>query len=105
MLASLYELPNVEGHLSQEEAVAYSQKIGLSPLHVKPLEEAKHIFSHVEWHMIGYAVRVDELEKSCTEKMIFVHPEEVEAEYPIPAAFEKYAKYVNVILGQEKYEK
>ncbi len=105
LLASLYELPNVEGHLSQEEAVAYSQKIGLAPLHVKALDEAKHIFSHVEWHMIGYVVRVDELEKSCTEKMLFVHPEEVEAEYPIPAAFEKYAKYVNVILGQEKYEK
>ena len=28
----------------------------------------------------------------------------VEKEYPIPAAFEKYAKCVNVILGQEKYE-
>ena len=55
--------------------------------------------------MIGYAIRVDELEKSCTESMLFVHPEEVEKEYPIPAAFEKYANYVNVILGQEKYDK
>ena len=54
--------------------------------------------------MIGYAIKVDELEKACTEKMLFIHPEEVEKEYPIPAAFEKYAKCVNVILGQEKYE-
>ncbi len=104
LLASLYELPNVEGHLTQEEALEYSRKIGLSPLHIKELGEAKHIFSHVEWHMIGYAIKVDELEKSCTEKMLFIHPEEVEKEYPIPAAFEKYAKCVNVILGQEKYE-
>ncbi|MBQ8804588.1 MAG: DNA/RNA nuclease SfsA [Tyzzerella sp.] len=104
LLAGLYELPNIEGHLTQEGAIAYSQKIGLAPLHIKPLEEAKHIFSHVEWQMIGYAIRVDELEKSCTEKMLFVHPEEVENEYPIPAAFEKYAKCVNVKLGQEKYE-
>ena len=63
------------------------------PIHIKELAAAKHIFSHVEWHMIGYAIRVDELEKSCTEKMIFVHPEEVEADYPIPAAFEKYANF------------
>ena len=54
--------------------------------------------------MIGYAVRVDELEKSCTEKMLFIHPDEIESDFPIPAAFEKYAKYVNVIVGQEKYE-
>ena len=104
LLASLYELPNVEGHLTEEEALEYSKKIGLAPLHIKELGEAKHIFSHVEWHMIGYAIKVDELEKSCTEKMLFIHPEEVEKEYPIPAAFEKYAKCVNVILGQEKYE-
>ena len=104
LLASLYELPNVEGHLTEKEALEYSQKIGLAPLHIKKLGEAKHIFSHVEWHMIGYAIKVDELEKSCTEKMLFIHPEEVENEYPIPAAFEKYAKCVNVILGQEKYE-
>ena len=104
LLAKLYELPNVEGHLTEKEALEYSQKIGLAPLHIKELGEAKHIFSHVEWHMIGYAIKVDELEKSCTEKMLFIHPEEVEKEYPIPAAFEKYAKCVNVILGQEKYE-
>lgn len=104
LLAGLYELPNVEGHLTQEEALSYSREIGLAPLHIKALEEAKHIFSHVEWQMTGYVIRVDELEKSCTEKMLFVHPEEVENEYPIPAAFEKYAKCVNVKLGQEKYE-
>ena len=104
LLAKLYELPNVEGHLTEKEALEYSQKIGLAPLHIKELGEAKHIFSHVEWHMIGYAIKVDELEKACTEKMLFIHPEEVENEYPIPAAFEKYAKCVNVILGQEKYE-
>ncbi len=104
LLAGLYELPNVEGHLTMEQALAYSKSIGLAPLHIEELGEAKHIFSHVEWHMVGYRVRVDELEKSCSERMLFVHPEEVEKEFPIPAAFEKYVKYVNVKIGQEKYE-
>ena len=104
LLAGLYELPNVEGHLSEEEAVLYSKEIGLAPIRIQKLGEGKHIFSHVEWHMIGYKIRVDELEKANTKKLLFVHPEEIQAEYPIPAAFETYTKQIQIKLGQEKYE-
>ena len=92
LLAGLYELPNVEGHLTMEEAAAYSKAIGLMPVRIKALPAAKHIFSHVEWHMIGYAVRVDELEKTEQKDFLFIHPEEIEARYPIPSAFEKYMR-------------
>lgn len=105
LLAGLYELPNVKGHLTQEEALTYSRQIGLAPIHIQELGVAKHIFSHVEWQMIGYSIRVDELEKSCTEDMLFIHPEQVEQEFPIPAAFEKYTRYVNVRIGQDRYQK
>ena len=104
LLAGLYELPNVEGHLTEDEALAYCKQIGLSPLRIQKLEDGKHIFSHVEWQMIGYRIRVDELEKSCREKMLFIHPEEIQAEYPIPAAFETYVKYMEIKLGQDKYK-
>lgn len=104
LLAWLYELPNVEGHLTEDEALAYCKQIGLSPLRIQKLEDGKHIFSHVEWQMIGYRIRVDELEKSCREKMLFIHPEEIQAEYPIPAAFETYVKYMEIKLGQDKYK-
>lgn len=104
LLAGLYELPNVPGHLTEDDAIAYSRQIGLSPLHIQKLDGAKHIFSHVEWHMKGYRIRVDELENSCAEKMIFIRPEEIERGYPIPAAFEAYAKQMAIKLGQGKYE-
>lgn len=104
LLAGLYELPNVLGHLTIKEVVAYSKSIGLSPIRVELLAPAKHIFSHVEWQMTGYIVRVDELEKACTEKMLFIHPQEVEKTYPIPTAFEGYTDYINIKLGQEKYQ-
>ena len=93
LLAGLYELPNLEGHLTQEEVIAYSKEIGLAPIRVRKLEPAKHIFSHVEWQMVGYQVQVDELEKACTAEMIFARPEEIQKRYPIPAAFEKYIRY------------
>ena len=95
LLAGLYEYPNVEGHLSMDEVNAYSKSIGLHPIHMKELEKAKHIFSHIEWHMIGYLVRVDELEKACKEKMLFIHPDEIEKVYPIPSAFEAYSGVQN----------
>lgn len=64
LLAGLYELPNINKKLDAKEALEYSKKIGLQPIRIKELGTAKHIFSHVEWHMTGFAVRVDELELS-----------------------------------------
>ena len=90
LLAGLYELPNVEGHLTRKEVIEYGKMIGLTPIRVKKLVSAKHIFSHVEWHMIGYEVLVDELEKNCSEKMIFAGREEIDQKYSIPSAFEAY---------------
>lgn len=90
LLAGLYELPNVLGHLSRKEVENYCKEIGLLPIRIKKLPAAKHIFSHVEWHMIGYDIRVDELEKTNKKEFLFIHPGEIEKTYPIPAAFEMY---------------
>ena len=93
LLAGLYELPNVEGHLTRKAVIEYGKSIGLTPVRVKKLAAAKHIFSHVEWHMIGYEVLVDELEKNCSEKMIFAGREEINEKYSIPSAFEAYMEW------------
>lgn len=90
LLAGLYELPNVPGHLSRKEVENYCKEIGLLPIRIKKLPAAKHIFSHVEWHMIGYDIKVDELEKTNKKEFLFIHPGEIEKTYPIPAAFEMY---------------
>lgn len=97
LLAGLYEFPNVEGKLSMEAVTEYSKKIGLMPVRVQELPEAKHIFSHIEWHMTGYEVIVDELEKTNEKGFLFIHPEEIRKEYSIPSAFEKYTAYAGII--------
>ena len=66
LLAGLYELPNLEGQADEEEAIAFARERGLQPLRVEPLPEAKHIFSHVEWHMTGYLFRLTKITE--TEK-------------------------------------
>lgn len=96
LLAGLYEFPNEEGKLTQKEVTAYSKEIGLMPVRVKKLESAKHIFSHVEWHMTGYEVIVDELEKTNKKEFRFIHPEEIGQRYPLPSAFETYIRYAGI---------
>ena len=102
LLSGLYELPNELGHLDDDEVIAYCKQIGLSPLRLKKLGTGKHIFSHIEWHMQGYAIQLDELAVQEAEGVIFLLPEEVENNYPIPSAFEAYTKFLDIKLGPEK---
>ena len=85
---SYTHLPNVEGHLKEEEVITYLKKMGLSPIRLKKLEDSRHIFSHIEWHMTGYAVQIDETEQEY-QNMLFVDVKETEEQYPIPAAFSR----------------
>lgn len=93
LLAGLYEPLNLPGYLTEEEALAKVEELGLLPLRIRPLEDAKHIFSHVEWRMKGYQVRVAALEETRKGQFLFVHPKESSSSYAIPSAFDAYAKY------------
>lgn len=104
LLAGLYELPNLTGYLSEKETLDQVRRWGLSPLRILPLAGAKHIFSHVEWRMTGYAVSLEETEHMDQDGLFFIDSEETEEKYPIPAVFAAYAKYMDIALGQEKYE-
>ena len=102
LLAGLYEFPNVEGYLDQKEVIEYAKTLGLAPIRVKQLGNAKHIFSHVEWHMRGYEILVDELEKSMTGDVIFAGRRDLEEKYPMPSAFEAFT---SLIMGKRKDKK
>ena len=56
LLAGLYEFYKQEGHCSEKEALEAVESLGLRPIRIKALGEAKHIFTHKEWEMIGYEV-------------------------------------------------
>lgn len=104
LLAGLYEFPNEPGTLTEDEALRAVQDMHLHPMRIQRLEEAKHIFSHVEWHMQGYMVEVDSLTRE-EAGLLFVEAAHSEETYPIPAAFAAYTKYMNIRLGNERFEK
>ena len=104
LLAGLYEFPWIEGKLSEAQV---REKLGEELLSLKKLPAAKHIFTHKEWHMKGFMIRVDELEPKSQGKdsldWLYIEPEETRERYPIPSAFAAYSQSLNIRLGNEKY--
>ena len=89
--------------------MAYLAENGLKALRIQPLEDARHIFTHREWHMRGYLVRVDELEPGKgtgeAEDWLYIEPEEARERFPIPSAFAAYAKYMGLNKAGQEEEK
>lgn len=100
LLEGLYEFPNTSGHLTEDEALNLVREMSFTPIRIQKLESSKHIFSHKEWHMIGYMIRIDELDenKNKEKENIYVNLNEIEEKYPIPTAFQAYRKYLGEIL-------
>ena len=88
LLAGLWEFPSHNGQLSPLQAMEQAGQFGCYPSDLSELGKAKHIFTHVEWHMTGYRI-------SCGKAaagFLWASADEIRARYPIPAAFRTYQK-------------
>ena len=85
LLAGLWELPNVPGHLSPEEAVALAERWGVRPREVLYETRKTHVFTHVEWDMVCYALDCRE----AAEGFVWADTAARSAEYALPTAFRK----------------
>ena len=99
LLAGLYEFPNdllAPEKLTKKQVAELSQKAldrflsdnGLTPVSVFPLPAAKHIFSHVEWHMTGWDIEVERF-AHLPSPLFACHLSEVDR-YSIPNAFDAF---------------
>lgn len=91
LLAGLYELPNVEGHLKPEElAKAFCLQMDDIDI-IERLPDARHIFSHVEWHMAGYRIL---LARPLPAACLTVPKTQVNTSYALPKAFGRYTMLI-----------
>ncbi len=88
LLSSLFEFYNIEGHLSEAECKHFFIQQGIQADSIRPLPKAKHIFTHLEWHMQGYHVSLRE--KPQCETFVWAKKEEIQKIYSIPSAFKTY---------------
>ena len=96
LLAGLYEFPGAEGFLTQEQAVDAVRALGFDPVRAVPLPAGKHIFTHIEWHMEAWEVRVSgfpaELPAEKRDSAILVTKEEL-SQFAVPSAFRTWTEY------------
>lgn len=85
LLASLWELPEAKGLLTAEEAIDLIQNWGLKPLGAPAsLGQARHIFTHVQWEMMGWVISV---EQTGGQGLVWATPNELTEAYSLPSAF------------------
>lgn len=91
LLAELYEFPHVDGKLNPEDAVRALKTLIGTEAELSPLGTAKHIFTHLEWHMVGYGALLPE-NLPLSEDLITVPLDRMGKEYSIPSAFRAYTR-------------
>ena len=89
LLAGLYEFPNEVGRLDEKQAEEVVREMGFSVRSVKALADARHIFTHLTWHLSGYEIVVDKKDE-LPEGVFAPTAEELYSDYSIPGAFCAY---------------
>lgn len=92
LLAGLYEFPNVDGQLTEEQAKIYWSENGINVNAFHELEEAKHVFTHIEWHLSGYIGLVQP--KDISAEYVWATKEEIFQKYAVPSAFRAFLKFI-----------
>lgn len=93
LLAGMYELPNLSGHRSAQEIADWLKEAGGRVKTVKTLPAARHLFTHIEWQMIGYEVELEEILSQSAEGWEWITQTEERSHHPVPGAFSAYLPY------------
>ncbi|MDU6265080.1 MAG: A/G-specific adenine glycosylase [Anaerocolumna aminovalerica] len=111
LLARLWELPGLDGKLSVMAVEEILLREGYRNFTIQPLGEGKHIFSHIEWHMVGYHIKFMEVPdedilcnpdyvaeyngyETVNTDCIWVSKERINKEFTLPSAFEIYKRFI-----------
>ena len=85
LLAGLWEFPHVSGRLEEDQAGGPVENWGLTALEWRETMTAKHVFTHVEWHMTGYLLSV----RGTCPAFTWADRQELD-QLAVPAAFGKF---------------
>ena len=97
LLAGLWEFPHVPGALGEAAAGDALASWGLTALDWEKKISAKHVFTHVEWHMTGYLLTV----RGECPGFTWADREALET-LAVPAAFARYLEEVRRALDREE---
>lgn len=90
LLAGLWEFPGLDGTPETADLEGFAAEEGLTILSRSDAGSAKHVFTHVEWHMRG-------LWLDCageTPGLTWVTPEEIRFSYALPTALRAFKEKI-----------
>jgi A/G-specific adenine glycosylase len=98
LLAGLYEFPSRNETMTLQTVKEYLKNTKIAAKKIQSMGQCKHIFSHVEWHMKGFYIVLEErLEESRSEDLssvFFVSKESLKNDYALPTAFHYYLEKI-----------
>lgn len=104
LLANLWEYINLENHLSIEEVISWCEQHGMIVEMIEKMISSKHIFTHLEWNMKGYHIRISSMKEEL-ESTKLVSATEIKQIYSIPSAFQIYTDYILNIVSKDTENK
>ena len=100
LLAGMYEFIGVDEKMDEKDAKRYLKEEGFDVLQIRRLPSSKHVFTHLEWHMDAYEVKIGDFDLPLKEGQILATREELE-ELAIPSAFKTYSDYYGLRKERE----
>ncbi len=99
LLAGLWELPNVLADDGADVVNDVLKRFEITAEHIQPIGEGVHLFSHIEWQMRGYFVRVSAFPPP--KEYVWATMEEVYTQYALPAAFRTFSRLLPILLERK----
>ena len=99
LLSGLFEPFCLPARMTLDALSAWLAARGLSPLYLTPLGEAKHIFTHLEWHMTGFEVilspeSAETVLENLSRDLFFAPRDEIDGAFAIPSAYRAYRAFM-----------
>lgn len=88
LLSGMWEYPSMLGDDEEDRIQKQLQEWGIDAKKIHKLPSAKHIFTHVEWHMKGVLVVAEK-----PEAMLWASRKEILELYALPTAFQVFTEY------------
>ena len=86
LLAGLWQLPNMPGHLEPGAAIEAAEKMGISVQQLYYQSERSHIFTHIRWQMRLYVLEV----RRPSEQFQWLTEQEITGSAALPTAFRQF---------------
>jgi A/G-specific adenine glycosylase len=95
LLARMWEFPMLEGKKSFSQIETWLQEQGIVPKQIMRMGSAKHIFSHIEWHMTGYRMELSkDMPPGLLPDAVWCSRSSLSDTYAIPTAFRFFLEQI-----------